>query len=125
MGTTAMRGIIGVLAAFSAISFAMNVAQVTAGNACDVTEEPWRNAVDQCSCENPGCQLDYSIGIPPAGIPSFACKEAATSECREAVKQWARAYREAPNAADPKCHGEDGNYVASQRAAENCTFWTF
>ena len=154
-----MRGIIGVLAAFSAISVAMNVAQVTAGNACDVTEKAWRNAVDQCSCPHAGCQLVfdnqryqeswsyamfgllYSWFLVVFGLwiswtknqtlsnsritdtsvdNSIACKEAATSECRDAVKQWARAYREAPNAADPMCHEEDPNYLASQRAEENC-----
>ena len=47
-------------------------------------------------------------------------KESATAECRDAVEQWAAAYREAPNAADPECHGEDPNYAASQVAAENC-----
>ena len=47
-------------------------------------------------------------------------KESSTAECRDAVKQWAAAYREAPNAADPECHLEDPNYVGSQMAAENC-----
>ena len=58
-----MRGIIGVLATLSAVVFAMNVAQVAAGNACDVTEEPWGNAADHCSCNNgytdSECQLSF------------------------------------------------------------------
>ena len=40
---TTMRVFVGVLVAFLAV----NVAQVRAGNDCDVTEEPWGNAVDQ------------------------------------------------------------------------------
>ena len=103
-----MRGIMCVLVALSAISFAMNVPQVRAGNACDVTEEPWRNVIGQCTGQL--AMIDDVI----------ACEEAATGECRDAVRQWAMAYREAPNAADPKCNGEDPNYMASQRAAEKC-----
>ena len=38
-----MRFITGVLAVFLAV----NLIQVTAGNACDVTEEPWGNVADQ------------------------------------------------------------------------------
>ena len=38
-----MRFITGVLAVFLAV----NLIQVTAGNACDVTEAPWGNVVDQ------------------------------------------------------------------------------
>ena len=47
-------------------------------------------------------------------------KETATSACRDAVKEWARAYREAPNAAHPRCREEDPNYLASQEAAGTC-----
>ena len=99
---------------FAAISLALNLAQVLAGNDCYVTEEPWGHAAQICSCQNwHECQLSYDNGI-------IACKENATVECRAAVKEWARAYREAPNAADPKCHEEDPNYSGSQEAARRC-----
>ena len=75
----------------------------------------------QCSCQdglvfytNPECQLTFGSNS------IIACKESATGECRDAVKQWALAYREAPNAADPKCYVEDPNYEVSQGAAERC-----
>ena len=106
-----MRNIFVLLAA---ISLALNLAQVLAGNDCYVTEEPWGHAAQICSCQNRHeCQLSYDNGI-------IACKENATVECRAAVKEWARAYREAPNAADPKCHEEDPNYSGSQEAARRC-----
>ena len=100
-----MRDIFVLLAA---LSLALNLAQVLAGNDCYVTEEPWGNVAQICTD-----QLSYDNGI-------IACKENATVECRAAVKEWARAYREAPNAADPKCHEEDPNYSGSQEAARRC-----
>ena len=83
--------------------------------------EPWNRVKDKCGCEGdvkpwaPSCQLDFD----QAQI-RLTCKDAATVECREAVKYWGEAYRSAPNAADPTCYRGDPNYRASQEAAESC-----
>ena len=62
-----MRRIIVLLAA---LSVALNVA---AGNDCDVTEEPWSNALDMCSCKNVvDCQLSFlNIGTIACKVPKI------------------------------------------------------
>ena len=60
----------------AALSVALNVA---AGNDCDVTEEPWSNALDMCSCKNiVDCQLSFDLAIAcnlqGCKVPRAACK---------------------------------------------------
>ena len=93
--------------------------EVKSGNDCEVTEEPWAQAVESCQCDdmlaNDGCQLEFVIEDL-----TMKCRQNAGTSCRSAIASWALAYRNAENANDPKCKDDDPNFQFSQDAWKNC-----